>query len=508
MNQHETTRLRKIIFLTIVILTVVSSVARVQPAFAQAAPANFDAIDEYISTKMEELRIPGAALVIVQGDQIVHLKAFGVADGSGRPVTPQTPFLTGSTGKSITALAIMQLVEAGKIKLDAPVQTYLPWFRVADANASQIITVRQLLNMMSGIPRSIGQEQIANTDLSDSAIENNVRALAEVELNASPGEQFEYSNANYVTLGMIIQAVSGQSYETYIKEHIFQPLDMQNSFTSKTEAEQDGLAAGYQKWFGIPVASPDLPFSRGSLPAGQLILSAEDFGHYLIAQLNEGSYQGLSLLSPAGISEMHQPPVNTADVTTSYGMGWEVQHFQNVQVLAHDGAVPGFTTVMFVVPEKKLAIAMVMNTYSPMLGFRVARVPGNILRMLLGQDTIQLNEILFRQIIYVLVMLIPLLHIFAVVTTFRRVRSWRRGAPLSPQTQIARYVALPLIWNAAIAYVLLVTLPKAFEVDISTMILLQPDVSWVAVASGVFAIVWGLLRTGIIISSLRQILER
>ena len=321
----------------------------------------------------------------------------------------------------------MQLVEAGKIKLDAPVQTYLPWFRVADANASQIITVRQLLNMLSGIPRSIGQEQLANTDLSDSAIENNVRALAKIELIAPPGEQFEYSNANYVTLGIIIQAVTGQSYETYIRDHIFQPLGMQNSFTSKTEAEQDGLAVGYQKWFGIPVASPDLPFSRGSLPAGQLILSAEDFGHYLIAQLNKGSYQGVAALSPAGIAEMHQPPANTLDVTTSYGMGWEVQHFQNVQVLAHDGAVPGFTTVMFLVPEKNMAIAMVMNTYSPMLGFRVSRVPGNILRMLLGQVTTQLNEILFRQIIYVLLMLIPFLHIISVVTTLRCTRS-RRGA--------------------------------------------------------------------------------
>ena len=177
-----------------------------------------------------------------------------------------------------------------------------------------------------------------------------------------------------------------------------------------------------------------------------------------------------------------------------------------MQVLAHDGAVPGYTTVMFLVPEKNMAIAMVMNTYSPMLGFRVSRLPGNVLRMLLGQDTVQLNEILFRQIIYVLVMLIPLLHFLAVVMTLRRVRSWRSGAPLSPQ--IARYVALPLIWNAALAYVLLVTLPKAFEVDISTMILVQPDVSWVAVVSGVFAIVWGLLRTGIVISSLRQAFER
>jgi CubicO group peptidase (beta-lactamase class C family) len=503
-NQPKTVWLRKIIFLGMAILVFLSFVSNAKPAFAQSAPANFDEIDEYISAKMEELRIPGAALVIVQGDQIVHLKGFGVADADGRPVTPQTPFFTGSTGKSITALAIMQLVEAGKIKLDAPVQTYLPWFRVAVPNASQIITVRQLLNMLSGIPRSIGQEQIANFDLSDSAIENNVRALAKIELISPPGQRYEYSNANYVTLGMIIQAVSGQSYETYIREHIFQPLDMQNSFTSKTEAEQDGLAVGYQKWFGMPVASPDLPFSRGSLPAGQLILSAEDFGHYLIAQLNNGSYQGVSLLSPAGIAEMHQPPVNTQGVTTSYGMGWEMQHFQGVQVLSHDGAVPGYTTAMFLVPEKNMALAMVMNTYSPMLGFRVSRLPGNVLRMLLGQDTVQLNEILLRQIIYVLVMLIPLLHFISVVMTLRRVRSWRGGAPLSPQTQIARYVALPLIWNAAIAYVLLVTLPKAFEVDISTMILLQPDVSWVAVISGVFAIVWGLVRTGIVVAGLNK----
>ena len=116
MNQRETTRLRKIIFLTIVILTVVSSVARVRSAFAQVAPANFEEVDAYINIKMKELGIPGAALVIVQGDQIVHLKAFGVADGLGRPVTPQTPFFTGSTGKSITALAIMKLIEVRPYK--------------------------------------------------------------------------------------------------------------------------------------------------------------------------------------------------------------------------------------------------------------------------------------------------------------------------------------------------------------------------------------------------------
>ena len=319
--------LGKIIFLSAALLAFI--VFGIVSCFAQTKLTEFDAVDTYVSRKMKELGLPGAALVIVQGDQIVHLKGFGIADASGRPVTPQTPFFTGSTGKSFTALAIMQLVEAGRIKLDAPVRTYLPWFRVADPDASEIITVRQLLNQVSGLPRSIGQEQLANTDLSDSAIENNVRALANVELIAAPGERYEYSNANYNTLGMIIQAVTGQSYETYIQEHIFEPLDMQNSFTSKTEAQDDGLALGYQKWFGILMASPDLPFVRGSLPAGQLIMSAEDFGHYLIAQLNEGSYQDVPVLSPAGIAALHHPDVPMPGSTDFYGMAWEVLFWES-----------------------------------------------------------------------------------------------------------------------------------------------------------------------------------
>jgi CubicO group peptidase (beta-lactamase class C family) len=504
MNQHEIAWLRKIIFLTTVILAVVSSVASVRLVSAQAVPANFDEIDEYIITRMKELEIPGSALVIVQGDQIVHLQAFGVADGSGRPVTPQTPFFTGSTGKSFTALAIMQLVEAGKINLDEPVQTYLPWFRVADPDASSLITVRQLLNMDSGIPRSIGQEQIANLDSGDSAIENNVRALAKIELIAPPGERYEYSNSNYVTVGMIIQAVSGQSYETYIKEHIFQPLDMQNSFTSKTEAEQEGLAVGFQNWFGVPVAAPKLPFVRGSLPAGYLTMSVEDFGRYLIAQLNAGNYQGVSVLSPAGIAQLHHPDIQVPGNTDFYAMGWEVQQYQGVQVIGHNGAVPGYTTGMYLVPEKDLAVALVMNTFSPMLGVRVQRVPSSVLRMLLGQPVVPGYEFPSMRIIYALVMLIPLLHIIVVMAMLRRIRFWRSRPQLPKQMQIARYIALPFIWNAAIAYVLLVTLPSAFEANISTVILFQPDVGWVAVVGGVFAIVWGVISTSIGISMLRQ----
>ena len=499
---------RRITFISGLFLVLLSLAFGVRRPFAQVTFTNFEAVDTYISTRMKELRVPGAALVIIEGDHIVHLKAFGVADVSGRQVTSQTPFFTGSTGKSFTALAIMQLVEAGKLKLDEPVQTYLPWFQIADADASKMITVRHLLNHVSGLPNFIGQKQIANTDLSDSAIENNVRALAKIDLIAPPGEHYEYSNANYVTLGMIVQAVSGQSYETYITEHIFEPLDMQNSFTSKTEAQQYGLVIGYQKWFGLPVASPNLPFSRGSLPAGYLNMSIEDFGHYLIAQLNDGSYLDTSVLSPDGISTLHHPDVPIPGSTDFYAMGWEVQHFQDVEVIRHNGASPGYTTDMFLVPEKNLAIAMVMNTYSPMLGIRVSRVPSNVLRILLDQTLIPGNEFLYNKVIYAVVMLVPLLHLIAVLATFRRIRHWRTSAQHPTQTQMVLFIALPLIWNTLIAYILLILLPRAFDASLGTIILFQPDVGWIAILSGIFAIVWGLLRIGVVISMLRQPVQR
>ncbi len=110
----------------------------------KAAP-DFAQIDRYVNAQVQDARIPGLALGIVRGDRVAHLHGFGEADSTGRAVTPHTPFLLGSTTKSFTVLAMMQLVEAGKITLDVPVQRYLPWFRVADPVASGHITVRHLL---------------------------------------------------------------------------------------------------------------------------------------------------------------------------------------------------------------------------------------------------------------------------------------------------------------------------------------------------------------------------
>jgi CubicO group peptidase (beta-lactamase class C family) len=234
---------------------------------------DFAAIDRYVEDEMRAQRIPGLALGIVQGDQIVHLKGFGVADPGGRVVTPQTPFIIGSTTKSFTALAIMQLVEAGKIELDAPIQRYLPTFHLADETAATHITVRHLLHQTTGLSTRTGRDQPSTT--SDDALERRVRSFATAQLTEPVGTHYQYSGANYAILGLIVQAVAGQSYETYVQEQIFAPLDMRQSFTSQTAAQQHGMAIGYRYWFGVPVAA-NLPYNRASLPQGYLISSAED----------------------------------------------------------------------------------------------------------------------------------------------------------------------------------------------------------------------------------------
>src|SRR5215216_1990637 len=178
MKRAQTTRRP---FLAITLMLLLLSLGRnnttAQAGSAPPSTPDFAAIDDYIEGKMRELRIPGLALGIVQGDQIVHLKGFGVAGPDGRPVTPQTPFQLTSLVKPMTGVAVMQLVDVGKLDLDAPVQRYLPWFRVADEAASAQITIRHLLYHTSGLPAAAGIEEAFNGDERPDALEQGVRAL-------------------------------------------------------------------------------------------------------------------------------------------------------------------------------------------------------------------------------------------------------------------------------------------------------------------------------------------
>ncbi len=306
----------------LLLLTVALLMVPTVPSYADPPPAaspDFAAIDAYIAHEMREVRIPGLALGIVHNDEIAHLRGFGMADLAGAVVTPQTPFILASASKSFTALAIMQLVEEGKVSLDAPVTTYLPSFRVRGESASTTITVRHLLNHTSGLPESTAYEPMLSNDTSDDALSERVGALSDAELGHGAGEVFAYTDANYDALGLIVEKVSGQAYESRIRERIFTPLGMSHSFTDQTEARRSGLATGHRSWFGF--ARPfDAPYSRAAMPSSYLISSAEDVTHFLLSQLNGGTYDAASVLSPEVSRRCTSP--RSAKATGTSSTGW------------------------------------------------------------------------------------------------------------------------------------------------------------------------------------------
>jgi len=341
----------------------------------QAQEIDIAAIDAYVETAMVVAHIPGLALGIVKNDRIVHLRGFGTADPTGRPVTPQTPFILGSVSKSFTALAVTQLIEAGHLELDMPVQRYLPWFRVADASASSQITVGHLLSHTSGFSQSasyIGEGK-------ERTLEQRIRDLHRAELTHAVGSSFAYSNVNYATLGLLVQTVSGQSYGDYIQQHVFDRLDMRHSFVSQAHAREQGLAAGYRIWFGFPVAA-NIAYREDRLPSSALISSAEDMTHYLIAQLNGGYFGDRSVASPEAVQAMHAPSQGAF-----YGRGWRKTAVNGVPAIWHSGVVSNYQSFVALSPEERWGVVVLMNVRSVLVTTIRRQVARGVVSLLAGR---------------------------------------------------------------------------------------------------------------------------
>jgi CubicO group peptidase (beta-lactamase class C family) len=495
------------LLLITLLMVCLPAMAAIFPSHAQSleGDTDFSAVDAYVETQMETLKIPGLALAIVQGDQVAYARGYGQAGPDGRPVTPQTPFMIGSTGKSITALAIMQLVEAGQIELDAPVQAYLPWFRAADPQASAQITVRHLLNQTSGFSTAIGRREEFASDLSDSAIENSVRRLADVELVHSPGTTFEYSNVNYNILGLMVQTVSGQSYESYVQEHIFDPLEMRHSFTSQDEAMQDGMATGYVTWFGIHLPK-NIPFNRGSMPSGNQICSVEDMAHHLIAQLNDGRYGEVSVLSPEGVAAMHRPAVPTDTPGQSYGMAWYVGAIDGVPAVYHAGDNGNFATYLLMIPEEELGVAVMFNVNGLTVIGGHKQIGEGVMAAIRGKQPqpYKTHEMLPKMIGSVVVpSAVSMLWVAWMV--YRFVRRRKQGVPAQRNILwIVWVVVLPLIVDLALLWVLLFGIPTLWELPLSGIAVMFPDMFTLVIGSTVALVWWGLARTVLTLRSVKS----
>jgi CubicO group peptidase (beta-lactamase class C family) len=373
----------KTLAISLVILMLTISI-RLIPAAASAGDHLQVEYEEellaYLRTQMEAYKIPGMSIAIVREGEVEYLNGLGIANAGGAAVTPQTPFLLASVSKSITAVGIMQLVEEGRINLEDPVRKYLPWFAVS-AGSGREMTVADLLYQTSGLSELGGLRANLSPD-GRGALEAGIRNLVGEKLQFNPGEGWEYSNLNYALLGLLIQEVSNQRYEEYVEEHIFGPLEMQDSYASLTAARAGGAASGYYPFFGIPlVFDAYMPYSRATLPAAGLWSSASDMSRYLLAHLAGGRFGGISILSHENILKLHEPGYMFNE-EQGYAMGWTINHgFMprerleaigsnlkdqgSLTVLFHEGDWINYKSMAFLIPELEYGVVLLMNSNDP-----------------------------------------------------------------------------------------------------------------------------------------------
>lgn len=458
----------------------------VRHASASEAPGpGFTAIDAYLRRQMKDARVPGLAVGIVRDGRPVHLRGFGRADDSGRAFTPQTPFFIGSNSKSFTALAIMQLVEAGKVDLDAPVRRYVPWFRVADPEASARMTIRHLLNQTSGLSEGAGRGATLAAGMQP--LEPAVRALATTRLARSPGTTFEYSNLNYTVLGLVAEMAAGEPFEAYLKTHIFEPLDMHHTYTLVSDATRDGLASGYRYWFGFPVAF-DAPAHGSTVPTGGIISTAEDMCRYLAMYQGGGRFHGHAVISPAGIAEMLRPgPLQKRGVFAGagYGMGWFIGPWGGVDASYHFGDEPGAHTGMVLVPRGNWGVVVLFN-----VGTHGGALPGllaieqSVTGMVAGGTVRDTGIGAFYA------------GFDTAVAAALAAESWSL-ARLARRHGLAAQGprgALPLLWEFGIPSAVAVVPAAVFKVNWKGLFLYGPDMSCALAAIGGLSAITGLLR--------------
>jgi len=308
-------------------------------------------IDSFVRDQQLRNGVPGLAVVVTLGDEVIYAEGHGI-DGAGSPISAATPFRIGSLSKAVTAAAVLQLVEAGQIDLDAPVREYLPDFTTADPAHAARITVRDLLNQTSGLSEAGFPE---NRLPYPATLQGRLESLQAARPVSDPGAAFAYFNPNYDLLALIVERVSAQPYEEYVQRNLFEPLGMQSSVTRASLLAQP--PEGFLAPFSVAVPAREI---NDWLPgSGGMVSTPEDLAAFLIMQANGGAYAGQQIISPESIDLMHSTP---AQVDSPYGMGWWVEQREDGLLLQHGGDIRTFHADMLLLPEEGIGIAVLYNT--------------------------------------------------------------------------------------------------------------------------------------------------
>jgi CubicO group peptidase (beta-lactamase class C family) len=358
----------------------------------------FAKLEEFILEKLSETKLPSLTAAVVKGEEVVWARAFGFKDvARGLPATTKTLYGIGSVTKSFTALAIMQLVEQGKLRLDDPVDLHVP-FPVKPQG--ERVTILHLLTHSSGIPALAYAEAVirGRTGAQDNWLPIATYSdLVTFMQDANdwtlfkPGERWFYLNEGYAALGAVIEKCAGVSYEDYVRTHILLPLGMERSFFGKAAVEKDSdVAVPYV----ITRTGEQMPssYAYGGLTAdGALISNIHDLARYASMYLGGGKFGQTRVLGEEGIKAMQEPrialPYQGNFGPRYYALGlFNTPAFYGRTLIDHGGSVLVATAFMGFVPEEGLGVVLLANGS----GYPLAQIGQYTLCLLLGQDTAEL----------------------------------------------------------------------------------------------------------------------
>ena len=306
--------------------------------------------------------VPGAQLAILDGDEVAEA-AYGVLNlRTGVESTTDSLFQIGSITKVWTATLVMQLVDEGKLDLDAPLVDYLPEFKVADADVTRTVTTRHLLAHTSGIDGDL----FLDTGRGDDAVEKYVAACADLKQNHPLGATMSYCNSGYIVLGRLIEVLRGQTWDAVLQERLFKPLQLTSAGTLPEEALLHRAAVGHITPPGGEITvTPMWGIFRSCGPAGLIHATAADTIAFAKLHLADGvAPDGTRVLSAESARAMRQPQVEVPDRWTlgsHWGLGWILMEWGGRPVYGHDGNTLGQAGFLRIVPDAGIAICLLAN---------------------------------------------------------------------------------------------------------------------------------------------------
>lgn len=336
--------------ITHLFLTPLLCFGLVQPSLAQEADTH-SAAQALMQNYFEQNKTPGMAVSVGLNDQLVWSAGFGFADleQQVRVDPAETRFRFGSVIKSMTAFATAQLVDQGKLDLDAPVQTYVPFFPVKQAP----ISTRQLLAHLGGVRHYNGNEFLNHKQYN--SIEQGLEIFANDPLEHVPGTAYRYSSYGYNLISAVIENAAGQDYLGFMQENVFGPLQLESIVPDVLHQIIPGRGRYYHKENAEILNSPEVNNSY-KWASGGYIGTSDDLVRFGLAQLNDGR------ISPETQKMYWTEQHTVAGEPTGYGLGWRITKDANNNLwIGHGGGSVGGTTAFWMMPEKGLVITAISN---------------------------------------------------------------------------------------------------------------------------------------------------